>query len=173
MRDDEITLKTKKSGKEYPQRLRRIVARVKVDGKEVEMVFITNNFSWAASSVCDLYQSRWAIEVFFKQIKQTLQICDLVRFTSCPVLSLRSELGHSKQAIRWQLWSALLLYVLLRFQAWQSDWSHSFTRLFTMIRSVLWDRFDLSELLRFYGTAGGQWRMCSQPEQAYLPGLAP
>ena len=123
------------------------------------MVFITNNFSWAASSVCDLYQSRWAIEVFFKQIKQTLQICDF--------------LGHSKQAIRWQLWSALLLYVLLRFQAWQSDWPHSFTRLFTMIRSVVWDRFDLNELLRFYGTAGGQWRMCSQPEQAYLPGFAP
>ena len=51
------------------------------------MVFITNNLSWAASSVCDLYQSRWAIEVFFKQIKQTLQICDMVRFTLCPVLS--------------------------------------------------------------------------------------
>ena len=159
LRDDEIMLKTKKSQKEYPQRLRRIVARVEVDGKEVEMVFITNNFSWAASSVCDLYQSRWAIEVFFKQIKQTLQICDF--------------LGHSKQAIRWQLWSALLLYVLLRFQAWQSDWPHSFTRLFTMTRSVVWDRFDLSELLRFYGTAGGPWRMCSQPEQAYLPGFAP
>jgi hypothetical protein len=80
-------------------------------------------------------------QVFFKQIKQTLQICDF--------------LGHSKQAIRWQLWSALLLYVLLRFQAWQSDWPYRFTRLFTMIRSVVWDRFDLSELLRFYGTAHG------------------
>ena len=140
-------------------RVRNLAKQYKVDGKEVEMVFITNNFSWAASSVCDLYQSRWAIEVFFKQIKQTLQICDF--------------LGHSKQAIRWQLWSSLLLYVLLRFQAWLSAWPHSFTRLFTMIRSVVWDRFDLSELLRFYGTAGGQWRMCSQPEQAYLPGLAP
>ena len=159
VRDDEITLKTSKSKQDYPQRLRRIVARVKIDGKAVEMVFITNNFSWAASSVCDLYQSRWAIEVFFKQIKQTLQVCDF--------------LGHCKQAIRWQLWSALLLYVLLRFQAWQSDWPHSFTRLFTVIRSVLWDRFDLSELLRFYGTAGRPWRMCSQPEQAYFPGFAP
>ena len=111
------------------------------------------------AKVCDLYQSRWAIEVFFKQIKQTLQICDFP--------------GHSKQAIRWQLWSALLLYVLLRFQAWMSDWPHSFTRLFTMVRSVIWDRFALSDTLQFYGTAGGQWRMCSQPEQAYLPGFAP
>lgn len=159
LRDDEITLKTSKSKKEYPQRLRRIVALVEVNGKEVEMVFITNHLCWAASSVCDLYKSRWAIEVFFKQIKQTLQICDF--------------LGHSKQAIRWQLWSALLLYVLLRFQAWTSDWPHSFTRLFTMVRSVIWDRFDLDDTLRFYGTAGGQWRMCSQPQQAYLNGFAP
>ena len=159
VRDDEITLKTKSSKEHYPQRMRRVVARVEVNGKFVEMVFITNNMDWAASSVCDLYQSRWAIEVFFKQIKQTLQICDF--------------LGHSKQAIRWQLWSALLLYLLLRFQAWSSDWPHSFARLFTMIRGLVWDRFDLSDTLRFYGTAGDKWRMCIQPKTAYLTGFTP
>lgn len=159
LRDDEIILKTKKSKGHYPKRMRRIVALVEVDGKTVQMVFITNNMDWAPSSVCDLYQARWAIEVFFKQIKQTLQICDF--------------LGHSKQAIRWQLWSALLLYVLLRFQAWSSQWPHSFARLFTMIRSVVWDRFNLSDTLRFYGTAGDKWRMRIQPQSAYLPGFAP
>jgi hypothetical protein len=139
--------------------MRRILALVEVDGKMIEMVFITNNMAWAASSVCGLYRSRWAIEVFFKQIKQTLQVCDF--------------LGHSKQAIRWQLWSALLMYLLLRLQAWCSDWPHSFTRIFTMIRAVVWDRFDLSDTLRFYGTAGGRWRMCIQPQTLYLPGFAP
>ena len=113
--------------------MRRVVARVEVNSKFVEMIFITNNMDWAASSVCDLYQSRWAIEVFFKQIKQTLQICDF--------------LGHSKHAIRWQLWSALLLYLLLRFQAWSSDWPYSFARLFTKIRGLAWDQFDLSDTL--------------------------
>lgn len=157
LRDDEVTLKTKSSKADYPQRMRRIAARVEVDGKEVEMVFITNNMEWAASSICGLYQSRWAIEVFFKQIKQTLQVCDF--------------LGHSKQAIRWQLWAALLMYLLLRFQAWCSDWPHSFTRLFTMIRGVVWDRFHLGETLRFYGTAGGPWRMSVHPQTAYLPGI--
>lgn len=159
LRDDEITLKTKKSQGDYPKRIRRIVARVEVDGKTLEMVFITNNMDWAASSVCDLYQSRWAIEVFFKQIKQTLQVCDF--------------LGHSKQAIRWQLWSALLMYLLLRFQAWCSNWPHSFARLFTMVRGVVWDRFDLGDTLRSYGTAGRRWRMCIHPQTAYLPGFAP
>lgn len=158
LRDDEITLKVKNTQTDYPQRFRRIVARVEVDGKEVEMVFITNNMQWAPSSICDLYKSRWAIEVFFKQIKQTLQVCDF--------------LGHTKQAIRWQLWSALLMYLLLRFQAWSSDWSHSFARIFTMIRGIVWDRFDLSDILNFYGTAGGRWRMSSQPQTAYLPNIA-
>jgi len=62
LRDDEVTLKTKSSKGDYPQRMRRIVALVEVDGKMVEMVFITNNMDWAASSVCDLYKSRWSIE---------------------------------------------------------------------------------------------------------------
>ena len=157
--DDIITLKTKKSRKGYPQKLRRVVMLVELDGKEIEMVFITNNLAWAAGSVGELYQARWGIEVFFKQIKQTLKVCDF--------------LGHSKEAIRWQLWSALLLYVLLRYLAQIGNWPHSFTRLFTMIRGVIWDRFDLIALLLFYGTAGGRWRMRATPETAYLPGFAP
>ena len=78
--------------------MRRIVARVEVDGKEVEMVFITNNMEWAASSICGLYQSRWGIEVFFKQIKQTLQVCDL---------DYRHSGAGNPLA---KLWSALLMY---------------------------------------------------------------
>ena len=159
LRDDEITLKTKSSKADYPQRMRRIVARIEVDGKEFEMAFITNNMEWAASSICGLYQSRWAIEVFFKQIKQTLKVCDF--------------LGHSKQAIRWQPWSALLMYLLLRFQALCSQWPQGFARVFAMIRAIIWDRFDLANTLRFYGTAGGKWRMCIQPQTAYFTGFAP
>ena len=159
LRDDIIFLKGKKSRNEYPQSFRRIEALVKVDGKEVKMVFITNNLQWAAQSVCDLYAARWAIEAFFKQLKQTLQLNDF--------------LGYSKEAIRWQVWSALLLYLLLRFQAFLSKWPHSFNRTLTMIRGVIWDRFELRDLLDFYGTAGGKWRRCSHPETAYLQGLAP
>ena len=159
LRDDEVVLVTANSRGEYPNHLRRITALVELDGKEAVMEFLTNNFDWAPSTVADLYRCRWRIEVFFKQIKQTLQLCDF--------------LGHSANAVRWQVWTALLLYVLLRFQAFLSQWPHSFTRLFTLIRGVLWDRFHLHELLGFYGTAGGRWRMCARPEQAFLPGLGP
>ena len=47
-------------------KLRRICFVDAKTGKR--LVFITNNLSWAASSVCDLYRSRWAIEVFLNLI---------------------------------------------------------------------------------------------------------
>ena len=59
--------------------MRRVRALVEVDGKEREMEFLTNNLSWSASSVADLYRCRWQIEVFSKQIKQSLQLCDFHR----------------------------------------------------------------------------------------------
>jgi hypothetical protein len=159
LRDDLIVLTTAKSKKQYPARLRRVEMLVTVNGVEVAMVFITNNMEWAASSVGELYQARWGIEVFFKQLKQTLQVCDF--------------LGHNKQAIQWQLWAALLLYVLVRFQAQMADWAHSFSRLLAMIRGVVWDRINLEALLQSYGTAGGCFRMRASCEATYLPGLAP
>jgi len=70
-----------------------------------------------------------------------------------------------------QVWTALLVYLLLRFCAFLSQWSHSFTRLFTLIRSALWQRLDLRQLLDRYGTAGGGGRFLGTPQQAYLPGL--
>ena len=80
--------------------------------------------------------------------------------------------GHGKEAIQWQVWTALLVYVLLRFLAHVSDWPHSFTRLFGLIRCSIWTRLDLLRTLRAYGTAGGDFRMLAAPEQAYLPGFA-
>jgi len=159
LRDDLILLKTPKSKEQYPVLLRRVEMIVTVDGKEVVMVFITNNTEWAASTVGELYQARWGIEVFFKQIKQTLQVCDF--------------LGQSKHAIRWQLWAALLLYILMRFLARAVDWAHSFSRLVAMVRGVVWDRIDLTALLRSYGTAGGCYRMRAVCETSYLPGFTP
>jgi hypothetical protein len=157
LRDDLIVLSNPESRENYPGQLRRVVALVEVDGKEVEMVFLTNNLEWSASSVADLYRCRWSIEVFFKQIKQTLQLSDF--------------LGHSANAVRWQVWTALLVYLLLRYLAFVSSWSHSFTRLFTVVRSVLWRKLDLRVLLESYGTAGGHFRILATPENAYFPGF--
>jgi hypothetical protein len=157
LRDDLIILKTARSKAEYPEVLRRVIARVEVDGQWIEMTFLTNHLEWSAQTIADLYRCRWQIEVFFKQLKQTLQLSDF--------------LGQSANAVRWQVWMALLVYVVLRFLACVSDWEHSFTRLWALVRTLLWRKIDVVALLRAYGTAGGSFRMLGRPEAAYLPGL--
>lgn len=159
LRDDEVVLKGFYSRRAYPVRLRRVEALVEVDGQERVMIFLTNNFAWAPSSVAELYRCRWQIECFFKAIKQTLQLCDF--------------LGNSANAVRWQLWTALLCYVLLRFLAHTSRWAGSFTRLWAVCRSALWRRLDLQALLKSYGTAGGSFRCLGQLGSALAAGLAP
>ncbi|AKJ64174.1 IS4 family transposase [Kiritimatiella glycovorans] len=157
LRDDLVLVQNPGKRKDYPKRMRRIVARIEINGEDRIMTFFTNNFEWAASSICDLYKARWNIETFFKQIKQTLHLSDF--------------LGHNRKAIEWPLWTALLMYVLLRFLHTCSDWAHSFTRLFTCLRAVLWQRLHLLAYLKSYGTAQGSFRMQWAPQQAYLPGL--
>ena len=159
IKDQLIALKGAKWQDIKGRTLRRVEAWVEVDGKERVMVFLTNNLTWSAGSVCDLYRARWDIEVFFKQVKQTLK--------------LSGFLGYSANAIRWQVWTALLVYVLLRFAAHLSLWSHSFTRLFAVVRAAMWERLDLLGLLRSYGTAGGSFTLLGAPHAAWLPGLEP
>jgi hypothetical protein len=158
LKDEIIELTVYYSRKAYPMQLRRIVAMVEVDGEDREMVFLTNHLRWSAWTVAELYRCRWDIEVFFKEIKQTLQLADF--------------LGHSANAVRWQVWIGLLVHLLLRYLAYLHSWAHSFTRLFTVIRAVLWRRWHLGDLLDSYGTAKPPGRICGAPEQAYLPGFA-
>lgn len=159
LKDEVIKLTGQKTAEYYPQELRLVEAEVEIEGEIKVMNFITNNFNWAPSSVTLLYQARWGIEVFFKQIKQTLKLADF--------------LGHNKNAIQWQVWTALLTYVLLRFLAYRSQWKHSFARIFTLIRGVLWSHFDLNSVLKSCGTASGPPKIRSAPDQAYLPGIEP
>ena len=155
--DELIGLKNAGSQKAYPELMRRVVAWVEVDGKERLMTFLSNHLTWSAESIADLYRCRWQIEVFFKQIKQHLQLADF--------------LGTSANAVRWQIWMALLVYLLLRYLAFLSNWAHSFSRLFAIVRTCLWRKWDLLDLLARYGTAKDKCRYLGRPEQAFFPGF--
>jgi hypothetical protein len=157
LRDDLVVLQGVHTQKDYPQVLRRVTALIEVDGKVRTMVFLTNNLAWSPVTVCDLYRSRWQIEVFFKQLKQTVQLVDF--------------LGNSANAVKWQVWTALLVHLLLRFVAWRDRWAHSFTRLFTYVRAALWLRRDLAELLKTCGTASGTGGLTAPSLQRELPGF--
>ena len=122
----------------YPETLRLITACILRDGKPAEMSFISNQLEWSPYSICDLYLARWGIEVFFKEIKQTLQLADF--------------LGTSENAIKWQIWTALLTYLLLRLTAWLGDWKDSFRRLYTLVKGMLWSQRSLSALFRLIDT---------------------
>lgn len=155
LKDELVRLTGATTAQDYPAVLRRVTAKVEVDGEERVMVFLTNHLEWSPVTVCDLYRCRWQIEVFFKQLKQTVQLVDF--------------LGNSANAVQWQVWTALLVHLLLRFLAWRSRWPHSFTRLFTYVRAALWLPRDLAAVLRRCGTAAGDYRALDRPAQTWLP----
>ena len=158
VRDELVGLKRAEAQADYPELMRRVEAWVEVDGQRRLMVFLTNQLTWSPATIVALYQQRWQIEVFFKQIKQTLKLADF--------------LGTSANAVQWQIWTALLVYLLIRYLGFLADWAHSFSRLFGLIRSFLWRKWDLLKLLGRYGTAGGSFSFIAKPDQAYFPGFA-
>ena len=121
-----------------------------VDSTVIQLV--ANCTDWAQ------HRRRWDLEVFFKQIKQNLK--------------LGTFLGHSANAVKWQIFTALLVYVLLRYMAHLADWGHSFMRLFAVTRSALWERLDLLGLLKSYGTASGRFQVIGAHNEAWLTGFA-
>jgi hypothetical protein len=157
--DELIVLTGARTLRDYPQTLRRVRALVEIDGKQREMVFLTNNPEWSAVTLCELYRARWQIEVFFKQLKQTVQLVDFM--------------GNSANAVKWQIWTALLAHLLLRYLAWQSSWEQSFSRLGNNVRAAMWLKIDLYEMLARYGTASGSYRSMWRPEQGWLRGFEP
>ena len=155
--DEVIFLSDPKTRKKYPGPLRRIRARVEVDGNLREMVFLTNNREWSAATVAELYRARWQVELLFKELKQTLQLLDFY--------------GENANAVAWQIWTALLVHLLLRFLAFCSKWHGSYTRFAGVVKAALWERVDLLELLRAHGTAPPPSRTAWDAETPCLPGF--
>src|ERR1019366_94928 len=85
------------SAKEYPEKIRRIKYYDKETDNEFD--FITNNFRLSALNISLLYKNRWSVELFFKWIKQHLRI--------------KSFWGYSENAVRIQIYSAIISYLTI------------------------------------------------------------
>lgn len=72
LKDEIIELKNETSFNKYPKKLRRVVIWDDVNKQTIEL--ITNHFKWSPNTICELYKSRWQIEIFFREIKQLLHI---------------------------------------------------------------------------------------------------
>ena len=63
------------------------------------LVFLTNQFTLPAATICALYKSRWRVELFFKWIKQHLRI--------------KAFYGNTENAVKTQIWIAVSVYLLV------------------------------------------------------------
>ena len=95
--DQEILLSSQRLKKLYPKRLRRVSFRDESQART--LVFLTNNFTLTAETIAALYKSRWEIELFFKWIKQNLRV--------------KSFYGTSPNAVKTQIWVAMIVYLML------------------------------------------------------------
>ena len=127
---DEIIYLTGKSAEENglnTTKLRRVVVYISEEKhtKDRVIVLITNNLDWEAATIAALYNIRWSIEVFFKLIKQNLQI---KTFTG----------GTTENACKSQIFIALICYLLLELiRRMLSKTNHRFGHFVTLIRVCL------------------------------------
>lgn len=95
--DQTVVLTGYYSKKDYPEKLRRVKYFDLESGNR--FVFLTNQFSFSAATIAELYRNRWQVELFFKWIKQHLRI--------------KSFYGTSENAVKTQIWIAISVYVLV------------------------------------------------------------
>ena len=114
-------------------RLRRIRVKDPETGKYI--VLLTNHLTWSAKTISSIYKERWQIEIFFKTMKQRLKI--------------KSFLGTSENAIKAQIWVALITYLLLSYLRFQSTFGWTIHRLSILIATVLFVRRDLWEWINY------------------------
>jgi hypothetical protein len=129
--DEIILLTSAKAQQDCPERLRRVV--VWDSENEREIVLLTNHLEFGATTISTIYKQRWQIELFFKALKQNLRI--------------RTFVGTNENALRIQIWTAMITMLLLKWLHYLSKESWSFSNLTSMLRFNLFTYRDLEEWL--------------------------
>ena len=127
LEDQIIRLTDRHALKKCPHLLRRVVVMHHETGEILE--FVTNHHMLAASSIAAIYKDRWQIELFFKAIKQNLKI--------------KTFVGTSANAVRTQIWTALIAMLLLRYLQLCSRFNWSLANLVALLRMNLFTHRDL------------------------------
>ena len=121
-----------KTSLKYPDLLRRVVVWDEKNHREIEL--LTNHLSFGATTVGKIYRDRWEIELFFKVLKQHLKI--------------KTFVGTSPNALKTQIWTALIALLLLKYLQFRSKYNLPLCRLVALLRlnlfsyRNLWDWLD-------------------------------
>ena len=127
LKDEIIELTGYYSYRDCPYQLRRIEA---IDPKTGKIAFLlTNHFRFGASTISAIYKDRWQIEILFRSLKQHLRI--------------KTFVGTSANALHIQIWTALIVYLMLWYLKMQSKFSWSMSNLFALVRMNLFSRKSL------------------------------
>jgi hypothetical protein len=119
------------TSQKYPEKLRRIKYYDKETDKELE--FLTNNLDLTAEEIAQLYKYRWKVELFFKWIKQHLKI--------------KSFWGTSLNAVKIQIYSAIIAYCLVALVRNKLKVDHSTYEILQILSISLLDKTPLNVLL--------------------------
>jgi hypothetical protein len=97
--------------------------------KQERIVFLSNLLAFGATTIAAIYKDRWQVELFFKALKQTLKI--------------KTFVGTSANAVRTQVWTALIAMLVLKYLQLQSKFSWSLSTLAALLRQQLFFYRDL------------------------------
>jgi len=127
LRDSIIRLSTAYAAERCPYHLRRV--EFYNAEKDETLVFLTNHMKLGASTVPAIYKDRWQIELFFKALKQNLKI--------------KTFVGTSANAVKIQIWTALIAMLVLRFLQLRSKYNWSLSNLVALLRMNLFTHRSL------------------------------
>jgi len=129
--DQTIKLENVKSLHEYPEKFRR----VKYYDAETDktFIFLTNNIDLSALEIALLYKHRWKIELFFKWIKQHLKV--------------KSFWGHSENAVRVQIYVAIITFVTVAYMKHKLEIPLSQYQILQILSLTLLNKTPLNQLL--------------------------
>ena len=130
--DQTVALNQYRSRRDYPSFLRRI--RFRDPETDKHLVFLTNQFTLPAITVCALYKSRWQIELFFKWIKQHLRI--------------KVFFGTSENAVKTQIWTAISVYLLVAIVKKRLDLPGSLYTLLQVLSVTLFEKIPIAQALQ-------------------------
>jgi hypothetical protein len=124
---DQIIELTSETGQKVAWQLRRI--EIWVPEKEQRMALLTNHLDLSALTIAAIYKERWQVELFFKALKQNLKI--------------KTFVGTTANALRIQIWTALIAMLLLRYLQLRSTFGWSLSNLAALLRMNLFVHRDL------------------------------
>lgn len=119
------------SKKAYPEKLRRVKFVDPDSGRKLN--FLTNQFSFPAKTIADLYQCRWQVELFFKWIKQHLRI--------------KAFYGTTENAVKTQIWIAISIYVLVAIMKKRMKIDLSLYTILQVLSVTLFEKIPIREAL--------------------------